>query len=77
MGRGSSGASGGGGSSAKSSSLAAKIVAQFEKLIKNANSLDELDDIVERAANNDIISNEQYSAIYNLAMNKAKSWSPI
>lgn len=76
MGRGSSGASGGG-SSAKSSSLAAKIVAQFEKLIKNANSLDELDDIVERAANNDIISNEQYSAIYNLAMNKAKSWSPI
>lgn len=70
MGRGRSKIGGGGGTKPQT------IVAEFEKRINAANSLDELDDIIEELANNDVISNEQYTTLYDKALRKAQRWQP-
>ena len=48
----------------------------FKARIDEANSLDELDYIVERACN-ELESNADYSEVYSYAIAKAQSWSPL
>lgn len=42
--------------------------------IKYADSIDELDEIMDRAADDMSISNSDYDELYNLALRKAKNW---
>lgn len=48
----------------------------YKARIDEANSLDELDYIVERASN-ELESNADYSEVYSYALAKAQSWSPL
>lgn len=48
----------------------------FKARIDEANSLDELDYIVERACE-ELESNTDYSEVYSYAIAKAQSWSPL
>ena len=49
---------------------------KYDSEIDGADSLDKLDEIVERAANDDSLSNKEYEAIYSKAMSRAQSWDP-
>lgn len=49
-----------------------EIIASIEK----AQTIDELDEIVEKAAFNEELTNEEYCEIYEKALRKAQSWQP-
>lgn len=49
---------------------------KYESEINRANSLDELDAIIERLANDDSLSNKEYEALYSKALRRAQSWDP-
>ena len=49
----------------------------YMNMIDRANTLDDLDSIVEAAANNSSISNKDYEEIYTRSPRKAQSWSPL
>ena len=49
----------------------------YMRLIDRANTLDDLDSIVEAAANNSNISNREYEEIYTRSLRKAQAWSPL
>lgn len=44
--------------------------------IEAADTLDELDQITERAASDDTLTGEEYTEIYSAAMRKAQGWDP-
>lgn len=48
----------------------------YQNKIKDAKDLDTLNKIVEDAANDDSLSNEEYEAIYSNALSVAQSWQP-
>ena len=74
MGRGSSKAGGGGGKATSSN-----LMAQYQQRIMNATSEDELDEIIEEAANaedadgNSLLTNAEYQALYSMALTKAQT----
>lgn len=81
MGRGTSKAGGGTGGSGNTKlnqgidleTVSAQVI---EMVINQANDLDALDAIIEQIANNDVISNAEYSRLYQKALRKAQSWQP-
>lgn len=48
----------------------------YMKELEDADDLDKLDEIVERAANDDSLTNEEYEALYSKALSMAQSWQP-
>lgn len=50
--------------------------ARYLEQVEQADSLDELDAIVESAANDDSISTADYEAIHSAALRKAQEWDP-
>lgn len=46
----------------------------YLNLINEAETLDQLDMIVEAAANNFCISNVEYAEVYEYSLKKARSW---
>lgn len=47
---------------------------KYLKRIQSADSLDDLDTIIEEAANDDTLSNKEYEALYARALSTAQSW---
>lgn len=53
------------------------IITAYENwtnIVKQADTLDELEQITEAAGNDDSISNEEYTQIYSLALAMAQRW---
>lgn len=59
-----------------SGGAAASGASKYEDKISGAKDLDELERIVEDAANDDSLTNEEYEAIYSKALSIAQSWQP-
>lgn len=81
MGRTSSKIKGGGGGSVTPAQnqgidLENASAAVIDMVINQADSLDELDAIVETIANNEVISNAEYTQLTQKALRKAQSWQP-
>lgn len=49
----------------------------YMSMIDRAQTLDDLDRIVEAAANNSSITNEEYANVYAHSLRKAQSWSTV
>ena len=47
---------------------------KYLKRIQGADSLDALDEIMEAAANDDTLTNEEYTQLYSQALSIAQSW---
>ena len=71
--------SGSGGGGAAKVTTAQSLMAQYEQRIEQADSMDELNDIVEEAANaedadgNSLLTNDQYQSIYEKALRKIQT----
>lgn len=50
------------------------MVNNYAMEIANAKTLDALDAIIERAANDDSLTSAEYAALYNRALTVAQSW---
>lgn len=48
---------------------------EYAARIEEARSLDELDAIIEEAANSDELTNAEYTALYDRALTIAQSWA--
>ena len=49
----------------------------YLNLIDEAETLDQLDTIVEAAANNFYITNAEYAEVYEYSLKKVRSWSCV
>lgn len=65
-----------GGSKNQQIDLETATAAQIQAAINQADDIDTLDNIIETIANNDTITNAEYTQLYQNALTKAQGWQP-